>query len=201
MRSSTHVASIDARLAALPAFPRLQGRRLHLRGPRVEDADGLFALFSDPAVMRYWSRPPMIERGEAEGLIAEIHAGFEQRELINWIVTSRDGDVPIGTCSLSRFDARHGEAEIGYALRPELWGQGLAREAVTLALDWGFHTLGLRRIEASIDPRNHASRGLLQRLGFASEGVLQQPGFVGTVVTDSEVFGLLADDWSARRLA
>ena len=199
MRSSTHETSISAKLAALPAFPRLQGKRLHLRGPRAEDADGLFSLFSDPAVMRYWSRPPMTDRVEAEGLIAEIDEGFEQREKLNWIVVGRDDDAAIGTCTLFHFDARHRYAEVGYALRSDLWGQGLAREAVTLALDWGFRSLGLHRIEASIDPRNDASRGLLQRLGFASEGVLRERYFVGEVVTDSEILGLLADDWLARR--
>ena len=199
MRSSTHDASISAKLAALPAFPRLRGNRLHLRGPRAEDADGLFALFSDPAVMRYWSRPPMVERGEAEGLIVEIDDGFEQREKLTWIVAGRDDDAAIGTCTLFHLDVRHRYAEIGYALRSDLWGRGFAREAVALALDWGFRTLGLHRIEADIDPRNDASRGLLQRLGFVSEGVLRQRFFVGDVATDSEIFGLLADDWLARR--
>lgn len=200
MRSSTHDASISARLATLPAFPRLQGKRLHLRGPRAEDADGIFMLFSDPAVIRYWSRAPMTERVEAEGLIAEIDEGFEQREKLNWIVAGRDDDAAIGTCTLFHFDARHRYAEIGYALRSDLWGQGLAREAVGLALDWGFRTLGLHRIEADIDPRNDASRGLLQRLGFVSEGVLRQRFFVGDVATDSEIFGLLAGDWLVSKL-
>lgn len=198
MRSGTHDASISARLAALPAFPRLQGKRLHLRGPRAEDADGLFALFSDPAVMRYWSRAPMAGRDEAEGLIVEIDEGFAQREKLNWIIAGRDDDMAIGTCTVFHFDVRHRYAEIGYALRSDLWGQGLAREAVTLVLDWGFRTLELHRIEADIDPRNAASRELLRRLGFASEGVLRQRFFVGDVATDSEIFGLLAEDW--RRL-
>ena len=47
---------IAATLAALPAFPRLQGKRVRLRGPRADDADAVFALFADPDVMRYWSR-------------------------------------------------------------------------------------------------------------------------------------------------
>jgi len=189
---------IAATLADLPAFPALAGRRLALRGPRDDDIDAMFALFSDPEVMRYWSRPPMTARGEAEGYVAEIGEAFAERSKLNWMVVRRADDVAIGTCTLFRFEPRHRRAEIGYALRPDHWGQGYAGEAVGLALDWAFRTLGLHRIEADIDPRNDGSRRLLQRLGFASEGRLRERYFVGDAVADTELFGLLEQDWRGR---
>ena len=70
---------IAAVLAALPSFPRIQGKRMRLRGPTPDDADDLFALFSDPEVMRYWSSAPMQARAQAEGKIDEILAAFAQR--------------------------------------------------------------------------------------------------------------------------
>jgi RimJ/RimL family protein N-acetyltransferase len=189
---------IAAVLAALPGFPELRGRRLHLRGPTAGDADDLFALFSDPEVMRYWSRAPMRERGEAEGLIGEMLEAFGKRELINWVVAGRDDRV-IGTCTLFHFDPRHRHAEVGYALRSDHWGRGLASEAVSLAIDWALQALDLHRVEADIDPRNEASRRLLERLGFRSEGVLRERFFVGDAATDSELFGVLATEWRERR--
>jgi ribosomal-protein-alanine N-acetyltransferase len=197
----TDSARIDvaAVLDALPAFPQLRGNRLCLRGPRADDADAVFALFSDPAVMRYWSRPPMTGRGEAEGLVAENCEAFAQRTMLNWVVTRRDRDAVIGTCTLFHFEPRHRRAEIGYALRSDHWGRGLACEAVTLALDWGFRTLGLHRIEADIDPRNAGSRKLLERLGFTSEGLLRERYFVGGETSDTELFGLLAQDWHSQQ--
>jgi len=189
---------LTAALAALPGFPQLRGPRIRLRGPSPGDADAVFALFSDPAVMRYWSRPPMTVHDEAEALIAEILEAFDERDKINWVIAGKD-DVAIGTCTLFRFDARHRRAELGYALRSELWGRGLAREAASVALDWAFRTLRLHRIEADIDPRNDASRRILQRLGFASEGVLRERFFVGDTATDTEIFGLLAEDWAKSR--
>jgi ribosomal-protein-alanine N-acetyltransferase len=194
----TDTARIDiaAALGALPAFPQLRGNRLRLRGPRADDAGAMFELFSDPAVMRYWSRPPMTDRGEAEGLVDEIGEAFALRTMLNWVVTPRDRDTVIGTCTLFRFEPRHRRAEIGYALRSDHWGRGLAAEAAALALDWGFRALGLHRIEADIDPRNAASRKLLERLGFASEGLLRERHLVGGKTGDTELFGLLAQDWS-----
>jgi RimJ/RimL family protein N-acetyltransferase len=189
---------IAATLAGLPAFPQLQGKRVRLRGPRNDDVDALFALFSDPAVMRYWSRPPMTTLGEAQGLVGEMLDSFEQRSLFNWMVTARDDDSVIGTCTLFRIDPRHRHAEIGYALRSDHWGRGIASEAVALVLDWAFRRLDLQRVEADIDPRNDGSRQLLARLGFSSEGVMRQRFFVGDDATDSEIFGLLAEDWQQR---
>lgn len=190
---------LDEALQALPGFPQLVGTRVHLRAARDEDTDRLFQLFSDPTVMRYWSRAPMTEPSEAAGMIVEMGEGFDQREKIGWVITERRGDAAIGTCTLFRFDRRHRRAEIGYALRSDHWGRGLASEAVSLALDWGFRTLGLHRVEADIDPRNMPSRRLLARLGFASEGLLRERFFVGDEATDSEIFGLLANDWRRQR--
>lgn len=191
-------ADINARLAALPGFPALSGPRVRLRGPRPEDADDVFALFSDAAVMRYWSSAPMRAPEQARGKIEEMLDAFERREMLNWLVADRRDERVIGSCTLFHFDPRHRRAEIGYALRSDLWGRGLASEAVALALDWGFRNLALHRIEADIDPRNEASRNLLARLGFRPEGVLRERFFVGDEPTDSELHGLLVQDWRDR---
>ena len=189
---------IAATLATLPGFPQLRGKRVRLRGPSESDADALFALFSDPEVMRYWSRAPMRERGEAEGLIGDMLEAFSKRDLINWVIVGHDDRV-IGTTALFHFDPRHRRAEVGYALRSDHWGRGIASEAVSLAIDWALQALDLHRIEADIDPRNDASRRVLERLGFCSEGVLRERFFVGDDATDSELFGVLAQEWRARR--
>jgi [ribosomal protein S5]-alanine N-acetyltransferase len=186
---------LNAVLRDLPGFPRLRGARTCLRGPHEDDAPALFAVFSDPVVMRYWSRAPMLEPSEAAGMVVEIADRFARREMLNWMVADVRTDAVIGTCTLFHFDGRHRRAEIGYALRSDLWGRGLASEAVSQVLDWGFRALGLHRIEADIDPRNAASRRLLARLGFTSEGTLRERFFIGDEATDSEIFGLLAGDW------
>ena len=189
-----------AALAALSVVPRLDGARLALRAPDERDVDRLYALFSDPAVMRYWSRPPMTERAEAEALLARWLDGFATREALTWIIASPEADAAIGTCTLFRFEPRHRRAEIGYSLRSELWGRGLAREALTLLFEWAFPALGLHRIEADVDPRNDGSRRLLLRLGFRSEGLLRERYFVGDEVSDTELFGLLASEWKGAHL-
>ena len=188
-------SDIHSLLARLPGFPVLAGQRVRLRGPGPGDADDVFALFSDPRVMRYWSSAPMQARAQAEGRIDEMLDAFARRDMIHWLVADRRGDAAIGSCSLFRFDARHRRAEVGYALRSDRWGRGLAAEAVGLALDWGFHALDLHCIEADIDPLNDASRRLLERLGFRREDPPREGFLAGDEADDSERYGLLAQAW------
>jgi len=188
---------IHAQLKALDGLPWLEGARVRLRAPCEGDIEPLYALFSDPDVMRYWSRPPMTERAEALAYLRSIVDGFEKRELLNWIVADRQDDGMIGTCTLYDLQPAHLRAAVGYALSPTRQGEGLAREAVTLALNWGFESLDLHRIEADIEPRNTRSERLLLALGFQAEGLLRERFCSGVEIQHSQVFGLLAREWRA----
>ena len=65
---------------------------------------------------------------------------------------------------------------IGYDLARELWGQGLATEALTAAIRFGFSEIQFNRIEAETIADNEPSTRLLGRLGFAREETRQATG-------------------------
>jgi RimJ/RimL family protein N-acetyltransferase len=75
------------------------------------------------------------------------------------------------------------------------------REALTALLDYAFGPMGLRRLEASVNPVNTASHGLLVRLGFELEGVRRERWIEKGRPADSAMYGLLGREWSARRAA
>jgi RimJ/RimL family protein N-acetyltransferase len=72
------------------------------------------------------------------------------------------------------------------------------RSALERLLDFAFHELGLRRIEADVDPNNARSIATLERLGFRREGYLRERWFVGGEVQDALFYGLLRREWEAR---
>jgi [ribosomal protein S5]-alanine N-acetyltransferase len=111
-----------------------------------------------------------------------------------WAITM-DVDVAIGWVIL--IEKRTGVQELGYILRRDHWGRGIAREAVSAVVQYGFATLGLRRIFADTDPDNLGSIALLKSLGFRQEGHLRGEWETHIGVRDSLIFGLLADEWSA----
>lgn len=59
-----------------------------------------------------------------------------------------------------------GEAELGYRLRPEFWGRGLATEIGAALIDHGFSTVGLRTILAQTMAVNSGSRAVMAKLGM-----------------------------------
>lgn len=185
-------------LADLATFPVLDGARIRLRPPRRDDVPVVFALMSDPAVMRYWSHAPLAAESEAAAKVEVWLSGFGARSWLNWIAADPADDSAVGTVALFAFEPRHRLAQVGYSLAPRLWGRGLAAEATSLAIDFAFDTLGLHRLEADIDPGNDASRRLLARLGFVVEGRFRERFWIDGRATDSEVSGLLARDWRAR---
>ncbi|MHB8912039.1 MAG: GNAT family N-acetyltransferase [Lysobacter sp.] len=178
-------------------LPALAGERIRLRGFRADDLDAFFALHADPEVMRYWSFPAWTELSQAQERFASARSGHDPERLLCWAIAQRTDDQLIGGVTLFAIDRRQGRAEVGYSLRSGHWGRGLAREALQLALAHAFDTLGLRRVEADIDPRNNASCGLAERMGFVREGVLRERWLVAGELQDSAMYGLLARDWRA----
>jgi len=179
----------------IPAIPTLIGTRVRLRPLRSDDADALFALQSDPRVMRYWSHPPWTHRDEAVQRIAKFARDRETTEFYPWVTTTADDDALIGTVSLFAIHRAQCRAEIGYALLSSQWGRGYATDMLQPALAFAFGSLGLERIEADIDPRNVASCRLVERVGFVREGVLRERWRVAGEVTDSAIYGLLRRDY------
>ena len=183
-------------------FPVLRSERLVLRALTTGDDRALFALFSDPAVMRYWSRPPMEDLDEARDLRVSASVAFARGESLRWGLELRQDGWMIGTVSLFRLDAQSRRGEIGYALRSQDWGRGLMNEALGTVVAYAFDAqgLGLTRLEADLDPRNEASRRTLERLGFQREGLLRERWTVAGETTDSLIMGLLRREWRAGAL-
>lgn len=180
-------------------LPTLSAPRVVLRWLTGDDVDDLFAIFSNPEVMRYWSSLPMTDRSDARGLLEHVHESFRRGTLFQWGIARRSDDLVIGTCTLFHHDANNRRAEIGYALGREHWGQGYMGEALGALLTFCFGELDLHRLEADVDPRNASSIRRLERLGFQREGHLRERWLVGGGTQDALFFGLLRREWSGRK--
>lgn len=185
-------------LPGLERLPTLAAERVCLRALARSDAPALFAVFSDPRVMRYWSSPPMTAVEQAEGLIEQIDDWFAQRGGCQWGIVESAGGSVIGTATLHAFALQHKRCEVGYVLGSAYWGRGFAREALARLLRFAFGELRLERIEADVDPRNAASVRLVEHLGFRREGLLRARWHVAGEVQDSALYGLLRDEFSMK---
>ena len=177
----------------MPA-PTLTTARLVLRQLREDDAAALFSVLSDPDVMTWWSSGPPASLTETADYVkgnAAEGQGFDC-----WAITAGD-DIALGWVIL--IDGKPDVKEIGYILRRDRWGQGIACEAVSRVIDHGFVDLNLRRIFADTDPENAGSISLIERLGFQYEGRLRGEWETHIGVRDSLIFGLLQDEWTMEK--
>jgi ribosomal-protein-alanine N-acetyltransferase len=184
--------------AAFARFPALTTDRLHLRQVQPSDAEALFALRSDQAVMKFEGQEPHRSLEETHAMIRRLQAIYEQHEGLFWCITFKGEDTVIGSCTFWNFGPGFHYAEIGYDLNRAYWRQGITSEAVSAILTYGFTEMGLHRVEADVAPGNAASENLLLKLGFTYEGNLRQRYFFRDQFEDELYFGLLKDEWLNR---
>ncbi|UXI67928.1 GNAT family N-acetyltransferase [Tahibacter amnicola] len=168
--------------------PELATERLQLRAIRRSDIDAVYAIYSDPRGMRYWSFPPWTDRRQAVEWFEWRRTGGLMDHL-PWAATL-EGHV-VGLFTLFLINREQRRCELGYIVHPDHWKKGLAREGLRCILRHAFDVLRLERIEADIDPRNLDSCRLVEHLGFRREGLLRQRWRVGDEVSDSALYGLL----------
>jgi RimJ/RimL family protein N-acetyltransferase len=87
-----------------------------------------------------------------------------------WSVRRHDDPAFLGWVLLTPLDLHGLEVEIGWRFRRAAWGQGYATEAAAPVLRHALETLGLPEVVADIDPANHASRRVAEKLGFRPAG-------------------------------
>ena len=62
-------------------------------------------------------------------------------------------------------------AHLGYWIDKRFAGRGIMPTAVALVTDHCFGPVALHRVEVNIRPENHASRRVVEKLGFREEGI------------------------------
>ncbi|MDA8747502.1 GNAT family N-acetyltransferase [Litoreibacter sp.] len=155
--------------------------RLLLRPAINGDLEQLHAVFSNAQAMRYWSRLPHSDISETARFIdGMITIPFEQGE--DFVVEFND--MIIGKVGFWKLP------EIGYIFHPDYWGMGLATEAISALIEYGFQKRRIQAIVADVDPRNLSSIRLLEKHGFRETHRAANTVKIGEEWCDSVYFAL-----------
>ena len=141
----------------------LKTERLTLRPQQQGDAPALFMILNDTEAMCFWSSPPITRLAVVEELVSEQQAAMAKGLCQYWTVL--EGSDAIGSVDLSLI--RDGSAEVGFLLRRDRWGSGLASEAVAAVVVLALGPLGLTRLASAIQIENRAASRVLEKTGFA----------------------------------
>jgi RimJ/RimL family protein N-acetyltransferase len=180
------------------SLPVLSTERLTLRGMSEDDADGLFDIFSDEEVCRYYAWSAFTDPEQARELAVRSAEKYRRQEAMRWGLVLPGADTIVGTCGYTRWDRENRYAVLGYDIARRYWRQGLISEAVAAVLRFGFEELALHRVEATMLVGNTASAAVLIRAGFQLEGQMSERHWHHGIFHDVQVYGLLKSGWSAR---
>jgi ribosomal-protein-alanine N-acetyltransferase len=140
--------------------------RLTFRSWRAEDEALALGLWGDPRVTALIDARGKLGADEVRRrLEVEI-----QRELEHgiqyWPIFLRDTGEHVGCCGLRPYDPARRILELGFHMRGDHWGKGLATEAARSVIAHAFSRLGVSALFAGHHPGNAASRRTLEKLGF-----------------------------------
>lgn len=180
-------------------FAPLTTRRLILSRLVMNDAPDVFAYRRLEEVRRYqgWE-PDRVE--EVESFIRD-QMRLTPNTPDTWFQLSirlRDEHPLIGDVGLHFPNDRNHEAEVGITVAPDHQRLGYATEALRAALDYLFENLGKHRVFASVDPRNHASMQLMDRMGFRKEAHFRESLWFKGAWADDVIFAMLDREWRDR---
>ena len=178
----------------MPAKPTLETARLVLRPYVDSDVTELLPLVGAREVAATTLRiaHPYTEQ-DGRAFIA-----LSQEPDKLWLaITLRSDGRQIGGIGL-RLEQQHQHAELGYWIGVPYWGKGYATEAAREVLRYGFEDLHLYRIFASHFSHNPASGNILKKLGMRYEGCQRGHLRKWDRFVDSELYGLLRQEWEVR---
>jgi RimJ/RimL family protein N-acetyltransferase len=178
--------------------------RLILRDWDDADEERFYAVMNREEVMRHLGGVQL--PGEWRAAYQRVRGFSRDFGHTFWIVEDRMSGGILGFCGIKRVNApgtaMTGEHEIGWRLRPEAWGKGIAREAAIASLDLAFGRFAAPHVVALTVADNKASWGLMERLGMIRRPDLD---FIderyGPELNPCIVYRIDAADWPKARAA
>lgn len=174
---------------------KMETGRLYLREFQKDDWSAVHRYASQEQVSRNqpWG-PNTIEETKAFVEEALVDSKRTPRTRCIFAIVLKEQDELIGAVELNIRSAANKSGEIGYIVNPDYWGKGVATEAASLIIGFGFNELQLHRIYATCAPGNDGSRKVLEKLGMRLEGRMRDHILLKDGWRDSDLFSILAGE-------
>ncbi len=163
----------------IPVPPdRIETQRLVLRCWTVSDAPrfkrSLDASLPEMQAWIDWTRREPSEITVIEERLAGYERDFHDGGNALYAILDRDEADVLGGIGLYR-RVGPGALEVGYWIRSDQAGRGLATEATRILSAIGLRLAGVERLEIHCDPRNGASVAIPRKLGYDHRETHQGP--------------------------
>ena len=132
------------------------------------DLEPFAEMNADPEVMRYF--PSLLSREQCEADLVRHRALIAERGWGLWALDVDGAFAGFVGLAVPRFEASFTPCvEVGWRLRRQYWGRGMAYRGALQALEYGFGVLKLPEIVSFTAVVNAPSRRLMERLNFVRD--------------------------------
>lgn len=175
----------------------LKTGRLLLRPLRFQDAKDFFAYAKNPRVARYVLWDAHESLGQTRGILRGQMRDSAREGLMTLAILLKSSGRMVGTIGLVWRNPADHEAEVGFSLAEDCWGQGLMTEALKAYLHLVFTSTDIRRVEALHDVLNPVSGSVMRKAGMRQEGLLRDKILYKGSYASVMLYAALRDEWLA----
>jgi [ribosomal protein S5]-alanine N-acetyltransferase len=156
--------------------PTLTRGLINLRKPELKDTQAVYDGCQDPLIPRFTAISANYSMAHALDYVQRVDASLRTQRELPLVIEYGNGDDRkfAGTISFHSISVKNSVGEIGYWMSESMRGKSIATTAVRMLTDYGFATIGFKRIEAMVDVENIASTKLLAAAGYQREGLLRK---------------------------
>jgi len=173
----------------------LEGDRIYLRPLTEGDVDGEYGTWlNDPVVCAQNSHAvlPVCQNT----LIEYVRRVRNSQSEVVLAIVAKSDNRHVGNVCIQNIHWINRSAEFAMLLgAKDCWGQGYGTQAAAIMVQYGFKTLGLRRITFGTFEANIAVRNIAAKLGFVEEGRRRKAVFKNGTHVDVIEFGLLEGEF------
>jgi len=178
--------------------PTITRGLITLRKPHLDDTQAVFDGCQDPLIPRFTAISTDYSMAHALDYVQRTDASVRTQRELPFVIEYGNGDdrVFAGTISFHSLSVKNSVGELGYWMTSSMRGKGIATTAARMLTDYGFATIGFKRIEAIVDRDNVTSLKLLESAGYQREGLLRKKisRDDGRQV-DMYIYAALPEDW------
>jgi len=151
----------------------LSTKELTLRKLSLRDTPSIYEKFYKPEILKW--------------IFFQPHKGFSLEDQKKWVkktlsqvkahksyvfgITLPGNNEIIGIIGLEKINWENKNAQIGYWIAKEHWGQGLIPKAVKEILRFGFKKAKIHKVYGAVFAENIKSQKVLEKCGFTKEGI------------------------------
>ncbi|MDO4417490.1 MAG: GNAT family N-acetyltransferase [Eubacteriales bacterium] len=160
--------------------------RLLLRKYRMEDVQALYHYFGlDEEMHKYSGWNPFATPEMTAVAVRTFLNGYRKLDSYNWVI-ELDGEL-VGMIGAYDYNSIKGTIEVGFSIRHDQWGKGIATEALTAVLSFLIEEQ-IPCVTAWCAAQNEGSRRVLEKSGMKQERIEYDALKIGDKVYDKLVF-------------